>query len=404
LPRIESIGLARLALPLRGVFRIAYSAESKAMVVLVAVKLSDGTIGFGEASPSRHVTWETVESVESYVASVAQRIRGLGLPEELGETLRRVHSVGQGFSSARAALEAAVLDSAAKTLGVKLHTLLGGKVVDVIYTDYTVSIPEPGVVEAIRAGRGRSYEAFIEAVEYLAGIRSQPPSDPPIPLPGISGFSVLKVKVGTGSLESDEALVETVYRASRGRVRIRVDANQAWTPKQAVRIISRLESKLGNLLELVEQPVPAWDVEGLKYVREHVETPVAADESARSPVEAARIAAQHAADVVNIKVMKAGGPLQAARIAAIAAAHGLRVMWGCMVETSLGIAQALHPALASEATEYVDLDSPLFLEREPLAKPLRYLPSSNGVVVEEPSTPGLGVEPEDGVVERVRWL
>jgi len=402
LPRIESIGFTRLTLPLRGVFRISYSEESTAETVLVAVRLSDGTIGFGEASPSRHVTWESLESVESYVASVAGKLRGLELPDQLGEALRRIHGVRYGFSSARAALESAVLDAAAKTLNVKAYVLLGGKVVGGLHTDYTISIPEPDILEAIASGRG--YEAFVEAVEYLVGVRGSPPEDAPIPLPPVNGFRVLKVKVGTGRLEYDEALVEAVYSASRGRARVRIDANQAWTPKQAVQIVSKREARLGGSLELVEQPVPAWDVEGLKYVRDHVETPVAADESARSPVEAARIASLHAADVINIKVMKAGGPLQAVKIAAIAAAHGLNVMWGCMVETSLGVSQAVHAALASEATVYVDLDFPLFLREEPMAKPLRYTADGRGMRVEEPEAPGLGVEPEQQLLERVRWL
>jgi L-alanine-DL-glutamate epimerase-like enolase superfamily enzyme len=404
LPRIESIGFARLTLPLRGVFRIAYSAEATAETVMVAVRLSDGTIGYGEASPSRHVTWEDISSVESYVNTIARQLKGLNLPDQLGEALRRIHAVGYGFSSARAALESAVLDAASKVLGVKLYILLGGRVVDSLYTDYTVSIPEHSVVEEIAVGKGRSYEAFVESIEYLVGLRGKAPEDAPIPLPEINGFRVLKVKVGTGRLDYDEALVNTVYQASRDRARIRIDANQAWKPKQAIRIISKLESRLGTALELVEQPVPSWDVDGLKLVREHVETPVAADESARSPVEVARIASLQAADVINIKIMKAGGPLQAARIASMAEAHGLQVMWGCMAETSLGISQAVHAALASEATAYVDLDSPLFLKEEPMARPARYTVDDKGVRIEAPDAPGLGVEPSQNLLAKIRWL
>ncbi len=404
MPQIESIGVLRLTIPLRGVFRISYSAEATAETLLVAVRLNDGTIGFGEASPSTHVTWENLAAAEAYVERVAARLKGLHLPGELGLALKHIHSIGFGFSSARAALESAVLDATAKLAGVSLDTLLGGRLTEKLYTDYTVSIPDPDTLRYIVEGRGRAYEAYAESIEYLVGLRTRKPEDTPIPLPDVSGFRVLKVKVGTGSPEADEALVLRAYEASRGKARLRIDANQAWTPKQAVKLVSRLENRLGDLLELVEQPVPAWNLEGLWYVREHVETPVAADESARNIVEAARVAAMHAADVVNIKIMKAGGPLQAARIAATVSAHGLRVMWGCMVETSLGIAQAVHPAASSEATAYIDLDSPLFLREEPMEKLLAYQADSKGVAISVPREPGLGVKPSSEVVGRFRWV
>lgn len=393
MPRIEQVRVYKLHAKLRGVFRIAYAASATMESIVVELELSDGTRGWGEAAPAPRVTWENTAAVKAYVEAVARRLEGLDLPGELGEALRRVHSGAPGFSSARAALEAAVLDASARILDTPLYTLLGGKVYNYLETDYTVSIPGQEALEELRRGSGPRRDAFIEAVEYLVGLRREPPKDPGFPLPGVQGFRVLKVKLGAGSVEDDVLLAETVYGAARGRARIRVDANQAWTRKQAIWVIRRLERSLGTALELVEQPVPAARIEDLAVVRSAVETPVAADEAARSPEEIAKVAAVGAVDVVNIKIAKIGGPLRAAQAAAMLEAHGLEAMWGCMVETGLGIAQALHPALTSPVTRYVDLDAALFLEEDPVENPPVYQPEPRGVILQHPQKPGLGPEP-----------
>ena len=384
----------RLRAPLRGVFRISYSESAYAETVVVSLILSDGTRGWGEAAPSSRVTWETAGSVVEYIASVGRRLLGLRLPGEMGRALELVHSGGPGFSSARAALEAAVVDASARLLGAPAHLLLGGARRGGLETDYTVSIPGGEALVEVVEGRGRGWEWFRSAVEYLVGIRGEPPGGEPLfPLPPVNGFRVLKVKLGTGRPEWDVALAVRAAEAAAGRARIRVDANQAWSLRQALRVIGELEDRLAGLLELVEQPVPMERVDWLREIRGRVGVPVAADESARSPWEASRLAADGVVDVVNIKVAKVGGPLSAARAAAALEALGVDAMWGCMVETGLGVLQALHPALASPATRYVDLDSPLFLERDPVSPGPVYRSTSAGVVVEPPAAPGLGGEP-----------
>ncbi len=392
--RVAAVEAYVLRAPLRGVFRIAYSESWAAETVAVSVVLSDGTRGWGEAAPAPRVTFEDRGSVLGYVEAVGRRLLGLELPGGLGAAVERVHAGAPGFSSARAALEAAVVDAASKLLGAPAHLLLGGARAGRLETDYTVSIPDERVLREVAAGRGPGWEAFREAVEYLVGRRSTPPrGDPGFPVPPVSGFRVLKVKLGTGSPELDVALALRVAEAAGESVRVRVDANQAWSLKQALRVLSRLEERLGWRLELVEQPVPMDRLEWLAELRRRLETPVAADESARSRGEVFRVAAAGVADVVNIKVAKVGGPVEASRAAAVAEAAGLEVMWGCMVETGLGVLQALHPALSSAATRYVDLDSPLFLDRDPVKPGPRYQGGGGGVWVEPPETAGLGGEP-----------
>ena len=122
---------------------------------------------------------------------------------------------------------------------------------------------------------------------------------------------------------------------------IRVDANQGWTPKQAVRIISMLED--ANLdAELVEQPVKASDLEGMRYVTQRVYTPILADESVFTPADAIRILESGAADLVNIKLMKTGGLYNAMSIASIARALDAECMMGCMLEGNVAVTAAAH--------------------------------------------------------------
>ncbi len=387
LPRIVDVSLEEVLVRVKGVFRIAYSAASETPILLVKVKLDDGTIGVGEAGIAGKVTWENTLAAQGYVAQLRQRLIGMNMPKELGKALRVVHSYAPGFSATRAGLEEALLDASAQATGVDVGLILGGLTARKLYTDYTVSIPVDEVLGELREGRhGENVVAFIESIEYLAGIRDSKPSKNVVPLPELTGFHALKVKVGTGDPGLDVELVKLVYEASRGRVKIRVDANQAWTPKTAVKTIKKLENILSDILELVEQPVPATDLEGLAYVAENTGVPIAADESARSIYEVAVVAKRRAADIVNIKIAKIGGPLQAARATAIAQGNGLGVMWGCMLESGYGISYAAYAALATGYTSIVDLDSPLFLEEPPGSDRAVYGVDSHGVYL-EPRTP-----------------
>ena len=401
MPRVEEVSLYRLRVRLGQAFRIAYASSSYAETLVVAVR-GGGVTGWGEAAPAPRVTCENQGSVEAYVEAVARRILGADPLDGLGRLLQTVHAAGGCFSAARAALEAALLDLAAKQLGVPASELLGGRLHGCLETDYTVGLPPRESVVDIAARRGRAWEAFAEAVEYITGLRGTPPSDAPVPLPGINGFRKLKVKTGLGDPELDAALVEAVDEAARGRAVIRVDANQAWTLKQSIRVVRRLERSLAGRLELVEQPLPAERVEDARTLRGLVETPLVLDESARTLHEVARIAALRAADAVNIKIAKIGGPLQAAKAAAILEAHGLEAMWGCMVETMLGIAQAWHPAASSPATRYVDLDSPLFLTENPIDATLAYEKRGDTVcITARPGTKGLGAVPHTEKLEQL---
>jgi L-alanine-DL-glutamate epimerase-like enolase superfamily enzyme len=168
-----------------------------------------------------------------------------------------------------------------------------------------------------------------------------------------SGYSVLKVKLGT---DRDRRIVEAI-RAVAPDATLRVDANEAWTPTEAV---EKCETLADYDVEFVEQPVPAENGEGLRYVYESSPLPIAADESCLTAVDVPDIA--DSCDIVNLKLMKTGGITPAVEAIHTARAHGLEVMCGCMLETNAAIAGAAHllPLL-----DYADLDGSLLLESDP---------------------------------------
>ena len=160
--------------------------------------------------------------------------------------------------------------------------------------------------------------------------------------------------------ELDVARLAAVRAAVGKAVRIRIDANQAWNAKQAVRILDQMQEK-GLDIEFVEQPVPAADLEGMQYVTRHASVPVLADESVFSPADALRIMQTGAADFVNIKLMKCTGMREAWKMLNYARAEGMKVMVGCMTETSCAVTAA---AQISPAVDFADLDGNLLIAND----------------------------------------
>ena len=150
----------------------------------------------------------------------------------------------------------------------------------------------------------------------------------------------------------------------------------------------------GVKLELVEQPVKAHDLAGLRYVTERVHTPVMADESVFGPREVIELIRMRAADIVNIKLMKTGGISNAVRLADICGMYGVDCMIGCMLESSIGVAAAVHLAVAkSDVISKVDLDGPSLCRHDPVAGGVLFNESEITIT----DAPGLGIRAIDGL-------
>ncbi len=189
-----------------------------------------------------------------------------------------------------------------------------------------------------------------------------------------SGYPILKVKLGSNR---DAENLRIVRKEAPGAI-LRVDANAAWNPKMAIQMMDTLV-QCG--VEMLEQPVPAHDIAGLKFIRDRSPIPVMADESCLVATDIPRLA--EAVDGVNIKLAKCGSLREAIRMIAVARAHGLQVMCGCMIETTLGIAAAAHFA---PLLDYADLDGAALLSDDPFNGP----DIPNGVITLG-DAPGLGV-------------
>ena len=195
----------------------------------------------------------------------------------------------------------------------------------------------------------------------------------------------MKSQIYHSSFDEDLARVKAIREAVGDDVKIRVDANQAWGAKEAVRLIERLNE---YNLELVEQPVPYHDIAGLEYVTKHSIVPIMSDESCFNSKDALRLVERRAIDYLNIKLMKCGGIREALKINAICESAGIEVMLGCMAEESnLGITAAASLGAATKNITRADLDA-IFT--------LTDMPFKGGVIVEDtkklvlPEVPGFG--------------
>ncbi len=356
--RIRSIQLGKISLPLVHPFKTALRTVEHIEDIVVRVIGDNDLEGYGEAPATAVITGETCASIAGAIQDfIAPAVTGLDLMD-LDAVMDVLQHCMVHNTSAKAAVDMALLDLWGKSLGVPLWRLLGGAR-SRVETDLTISVND--TEEMVRDS--------LEAVD--------------------RGFRILKVKVGRDSRQDVQRLT-AIRRAVGPEIILRVDANQGWSPRSAVRIICALEDA-GVDAQLVEQPVPAADLDGLRYVTEHVHTPILADESVFSPVDALRILQMHAADLINIKLMKTGGIWPALRLCAIAESYGVQCMIGCMLESQISVAAAAQLAGARSIVTMADLDGPSLCASEPFSGGPRF----EGPFITLNDTPGIGVQVPD---------
>ena len=210
------------------------------------------------------------------------------------------------------------------------------------------------------------------------------------------GFSTVKVKVGQG-LEEDEDALRAIRAAVGETLTIRVDANMAWnTPEQALASLRRFEP---YDIELAEQPLEGDDLDGMAFIRERIDIPIMADESVWSPPTAMRVLERKAADIVSVYVSEAGGLFRAAQIFSMCEAAKIPCAIGSMPETGVGTAAEVHLGVAMTNLGYAsDCCGSLYFDEDFLEKPL---PVKDGFAYPS-SEAGLGVEVNAEIFERWR--
>jgi L-alanine-DL-glutamate epimerase-like enolase superfamily enzyme len=317
-----SLSAELLRLELRHTWTTVMSASDMRETLLIRY-VRDGIVGFGEGAPIPRYN-ESAQAAQKEV----EGLRGFILasdPWQHQELMAQVRARLLGQWALKAALDAALMDWVGKRLGVPLYRYLGLDPARAPLTTFSIGIDTP---ELTRQKVGEAAD-----------------------------FPVLKIKVG---LSSDEASIAAVRSVTSKP--LRVDANEGWRSKEeALRKISWLQTQG---VEFIEQPLPASMHEETRWLRERVKMPIFADEACLHPQDIPRLA--QAYDGVNIKLDKCGGIWEALRMIHTARAHGMKVMLGCMVSSSLAIAAA---AQLSPLVDYADLDGNLLIRNDPFSGP-----------------------------------
>jgi o-succinylbenzoate synthase len=363
--RIEWMGVR---VPFRSPLLTSQMVAAERHGLLVLLHGDAGAIGVGEASPVGAGSESEVRDLVTRLQDMAPSLLGLspddaltmldGLPVR-GEILEpRTQVAALMFG-----LETAAYDLLGKQSGVPVTTLLGGE-------------PRMVTVNAL-IGAESPAEAMYQAVEAVA-----------------EGFGSVKLKLGAATPGQDEAMVRQVRHAVGPDVRVRADANEAWSVKTAIDVLSRLEP---YGLEYLEQPVVAADVAGMAQVRRAVGVPIAADEALSGLDDARRLLETGAADVFIVKPARVGGLRRAKELMALAEVHGVISVVTSSLETGAGVAAGLHLAATGPATGLASgLATAPLLSHDLLTEPLTPVRGSLAVS----PAPGLGIKLDMEAVRR----
>lgn len=358
--KITEIRIGKISVPLKTPFKTALRTVNSIEDVIVEVYTDTGNIGFGEAPPTGVITGDTTGAIIGAINEhIKKNIIGMNL-ENFEEIMIKLDKSLIKNTSAKAAIDIALYDLYGQLYNAPLYKLLGGYRNE-INTDITISVNSPEEMA----------KDSIDAIK--------------------RGFKTLKIKVGKDSLVDIERM-KAIRKAIGYDVKLRIDANQGWKPKEAVKALRKMEDE-GLEIEFVEQPVAAHDIEGLKFVTDNVSIPVLADESVFSPADALNILQKRAADLINIKLMKTGGLHNALKICSSAEIYGVECMIGCMLEAKVSVNAAVHLAAAKSIITKIDLDGPALCSEDPI---------EGGATFEEykitlNDAPGLGIKKVNGI-------
>ena len=331
--KITEVRLGMISVPLRVPFKTALRTVNSVEDVVVEIHTDTGAIGYGEAPPTGVITGDTTGAIIGAIRDhISKAIIGKDV-DDFENLMMAVQSSMVKNTSAKAAVDMALWDLYGQLYKIPAYKLMGGSR-KTICTDITISVNDPETMAK-------------DAADAIA-----------------RGYDCLKVKVGKEP-EKDIARLSAIREVVPKKTLIRIDANQGWEPKEAVRILNGMQER-GLDIEFVEQPVKGHDIEGLKYVTERSYVPVLADESVFSVEDAFKILQMRAADMINIKLMKCGGLYNGLKIATAAEVYGVECMIGCMLEAKISVNAAVHLACAKQIITKIDLDGPVLCSEDPI--------------------------------------
>lgn len=356
---IHSIRATVVDVPTIRKHKLSNTSVTAQNYVIVQVRLHNGVEGIGEAATLGGPRWseESVEGIKSTIdAYLAPTLAGTraDLFEAAGA---RMDQAAKRNNAAKAAIETALFDAVGRTLCLPVTALLGGAVRDRVPVLWTLASGDPAqeVDEANRKLDARLHRTF-------------------------------KVKIGAQDPAADMARMTHLAYALEGRAELIVDANQAWDETVSIRCLPQLH-EMG--VRLVEQPVPAWNLQAMARLRARPRTPpLLADENVFTIHDMLAVGAAGAADAVSLKLVKHGGLLALKRVAAVAEAAGIGLYGGCLLESSVGAAAHLQAfATLRELAWGCEHFGPQILVSDLVTEPLRFADFH----VHLPAGPGIGV-------------
>lgn len=320
--KVEKIQVIHLGIPLPHPYKLShhYKELNESNIVIVKVFTDEGIIGIGETDPWPPFTDETPETVMEVINHYLGPVL-LGMnPLEINAIIKVMDGILKGNYLAKAALDMACYDIAGKALGIPVCNLLGGKVTD--------KIP---IMNAL--GTGEPEKNALEALEMKN-----------------MGYHSLMIKVGTLDIREDAKRVMSIRETVGKDYPLIVDANQAWNVVKAIEFARLIED---YNVQLLEQPVPYWDISGLKKVRDAVSIPISADESLFTLYDAINLIQQDVVDVFSIKVCKHGGIFKTKQIMNLAEAYGIPCLMNSLIEEGITQGASLQLGVsASNLYEY----------------------------------------------------
>jgi o-succinylbenzoate synthase len=352
--KIISVHTALLKAALKTPFVTSLRRVEALEDLVVIIECDNGMVGYGEGAPTPQITGETIGSMQAAIAFITPHLIGREI-EAFDEILACVHGAMVKNTTAKSALEIALYDLKAQTASLPLYKLLGGTQAR-FKTDITISMN--GIDEMIA-----------DAHKAVA-----------------LGYDTLKIKIGSDPGQDAKRVTE-IARALGDDITLRLDANQGWSAQESVTLLQALEDA-GVIAEFIEQPVAAEDIEGLKYIKERVQTPVLADESVFSLGDARTLLEKEAVDYINIKLAKTGGVSRALELADLCQSYGIKCMIGCMLEGPISVAAGIHVTSAKADTiTMLDLDAVSLLASHPAKSDILF--NESKIVLAD--TPGLGI-------------
>ncbi len=337
--KITNIQTRTLKAPLKKPFITSLRRVDALEDLVVIIECDDGSIGYGEGAPTPQITGETMGSMVACIEFIKPQLLGREI-EDFDGLLKSVHTLIVKNTTAKSALEIALYDLKAKSEKLPLYRMLGGTETH-FSTDITISM---GEIDKMIAD---SHNAVA------------------------LGYDTLKIKIGDNP-GKDVERVRAIHDALDKNIKLRLDANQGWSAQESVTLLHALE-KQNIIAEFIEQPVAADDIEGLKYIKERVQTPLLADESIFSLKDARKLLEMQAIDYVNIKLAKTAGISQALELADLSKEFGVKCMIGCMLEGPISVAAGVHVASAkADIITMLDLDAVSLLASHPVTTAIQF--------------------------------